>query len=125
MGRGLKSGSMPKTKRGAQGYLESGDYLPAPLRDFHDQKTVFKYLDEVEARRPIDITGWMGRHVYVIDYFLWVMARHGWTLQRSRAPVEFENLRDTLNDFEERRLQQMARIFDERFSASADKTDAT
>ena len=31
-------------------------------------------------------------HIYTIDVFLWFMAMHGYTLQRSRARVDFEDL---------------------------------
>lgn len=79
-------------------YLKSGRYLPQPLRDFHDQKDVFKCVADMEINRPITCDGWIGRHIYVIDYFLWFMARHGWTLQRSRqAGMEFDDLGNTIN----------------------------
>lgn len=77
-------------------WLRSGAYLPAPLRDFHDQKEVFKTLwQRVEKRKSKDPStasylgsmGWVEAQVLVIDHFLWFMAAHGWTLQRSRARI--------------------------------------
>lgn len=76
--------------------LQSGKYLPPFLRDFHAQKDVFKYVwDCVERRkatepdyRSLDGMSWCSAHIYVIDFFLWAMALHGWTLQRSRLKCE-------------------------------------
>ena len=72
-------------------YAESQDHIPAQFRDFHDQKDLFKTIDgaidwEVRGGRPV---GWIDAHIYVIDIFLWYMAKRGWTLQRSRAKVDF------------------------------------
>lgn len=73
------------------GWLRSGGYLPDFMRDFHDQKDLFKALDEVK-QRSIEKRGgsymrdlsWTDAHIYTVDIFLWMMARHGYTLQRSR-----------------------------------------
>lgn len=66
--------------------MQDGNYLPACLRDFHAQKRIFKRIDEIVQRRrekhaqdwKIGDTGlitWIDAHVYVIDFFLWYMAR--------------------------------------------------
>lgn len=85
-------------------WRNSGKHLPGFMRDFHDQKDLFKYMDEV-------VEGGMKRHgsacelgdvtfrkamIYTIDIFLWVMARHGYTLQHSRAKLPFENIEETV-----------------------------
>lgn len=79
-------------------YLKSGNYLPEFLRDFHNQKDLFKRIDETVAnsqeKNKDDIIykrmpGWTICHIYVVDYFLWHMAKCGYTLQRSRAKIEF------------------------------------
>jgi hypothetical protein len=81
-------------------WLRSGQYLPDFMRDFHDQKDVFKALQEVVERRnerdgklsyTADVT-WIAAHVYTVDVFLWVMAKHGYTLQRSRKPLAFPSI---------------------------------
>lgn len=36
-------------------------------------------------------------HVYTVDIFLWVMAGHGYTLQRSRRPFRFGSLHDFMS----------------------------
>jgi len=80
-------------------WREEGKHLPSILRDFHDQKDVFKLVhaltrekEESAIRRPT----WVEGQVYVIDTFLWCMARHGYTLQRSRARLPFESLEENI-----------------------------
>lgn len=76
-------------------WLKSAKYLPEPLRDFHDQKDVFKAMHEI-----INVNGhgyakdvdWVSGQCYVIDIFLWFMARRGYTLQRTRKRAEFRSL---------------------------------
>lgn len=76
-------------------WLKSGEYLPKPLRDFHDQKEVFKAMHEIIRERPGDLVKrptWIEGQCYVIDVFLWFMARRGWTLQRTRRQGDFRDL---------------------------------
>jgi len=83
------------SKQSADKWLKSGKYLPAPLQDFHDQKAVFKTMHELidveghEYAKPVD---WITGQCYVIDIFLWFMARRGWTLQRTRKQYNFKDL---------------------------------
>ncbi len=93
-------------------WLKSGKYLPEPLRDFHDQKDVFKAIDEVVQRRADSYTkdvSWVSAQVYTIDLFLWLMAMHGYTLQRSRKRVEFQDLGEWVSEAKEARSAQMAK----------------
>lgn len=81
-------------KRSLDEWMHKGLYLPPFLRDFHDQKDVFKCIDEIVGRSRDKsygdlLPGWVGAHIYVVDFFLWYMARRGWTLQRSRQPLDF------------------------------------
>lgn len=76
-------------------WLKAGQYLPPPLRDFHDQKDVFKLMHNrinVEGHEYAKSVNWVAGQCYVIDIFLWFMARRGWTLQRSRTALEFNDL---------------------------------
>ena len=97
-------------------YLRSGAYLPAPLRDFHDQKDVFKAMHA--SIRPdhesLHGVSWIMGQCYVIDIFLWWMAKRGWTLQRSRADVAFESLEQTIADQKEREDEAFKRFLEER-----------
>lgn len=88
-------------------WLKTLAYLPPPLRDFHDQKDVFKAMHEIinvqghEYARSVD---WVTGQCYVIDIFLWFMARHGYTLQRSRAQVPFRDLHADVAEVRAKRL---------------------
>lgn len=87
-------------------WLKSGRYLPAPLRDFHDQKEVFKAMHEIIQERPGDTIkrpSWIEGQVYVIDIFLWFMARRGYTLQRTRRRGEYRDLEADVRGQTERR----------------------
>lgn len=87
-------------------WLESGEYLPEFMRDFHDQKDVFKAMHNTitnanENGNPRD------GHIYMVDTFLWYMARCGYTLQKSRKQVEFKDMDDD--------IERMRREFSEKF----------
>lgn len=99
-------------------YLKSGAYLPAPLRDFHDQKDVFKTMHSLvpENHKSIQGISWIMGHCYVIDVFLWWMARRGWTLQRSRAKVEFRDLGADIKAYQDANDEAFRRMLEERIS---------
>ena len=76
-------------------FLRSGEYLPDILRDFHDQKDVFKAMHKIIQERPADPIirpDWITGQCYVIDVFLWFMAQRGYTLQRSKRHCDFRDL---------------------------------
>ena len=67
-----------------QTWLKSGKYLPTFMRDFHDQKDVFKSIHKLYG--DVDIPNppsWIDAHVYTVDRFLWYMASRGYTLQKA------------------------------------------
>lgn len=100
-------------------WLKSGEYLPEPLRDFHDQKDVFKTMHERQAHAdPLTFAknvDWITGQCYVIDSFLWFMARRGWTLQRSRKSLAFRDLdadvAETTAQLDERSAAVLASAF--------------
>ena len=67
-------------------WLESGQYLPSFMRDFHDQKDLFKEIHSVyrESEQTGKMPNWVDGHCYVVDWFLWFMATRGYTLQKTR-----------------------------------------
>lgn len=74
-------------------WLQELKYLPPIMRDFHDQKDIFK---EIHASRPgpdsaapHNMPNWIAGHIYVVDWFLYFMARRGYTLQKSRQNLPF------------------------------------
>jgi hypothetical protein len=90
-------GGLQTTSLSASSYVESGKHLPEFMRDFHDQKDLFKAIhhtyakDDPEAKMP----DWRQAHCYTVDWFLWFMGLRGYTLQKSRAKVDFRPLRNT------------------------------
>lgn len=93
-----------------EAWMKAGKYLPDVLRDFHDQKDVFKAMHDLQ--KPTDpadaISGayslsFVTGQCYVIDRFLWFMARRGYTLQRSRASLPFRDLRADVSAATEKR----------------------
>jgi hypothetical protein len=76
-------------------WLKSGEYLPDVMRDFHYQKNLFRAMHEIIQERQEDMVkrpSWVAGHCYVVDVFLWFMARHGYTLQRTRRRGNFRDL---------------------------------
>lgn len=106
-------------------YLSSGNYLPLFLRDFHDQKTMFKRLDRVVKNRgdsdPSKEINWVAGQIYVIDIFLWFMAKHGYTLQKSRKKVEFFDIDTEISNFENEQFEAKANLFKELFDQNKKK----
>ncbi|MDM3182008.1 hypothetical protein [Citrobacter sp. Cf098] len=79
-------------------WLTSGEYLPHFMRDFHDQKDVFKAMHNTihnadKNGNPRDA------HIYVVDTFLWYMARCGYTLQKSRKDVPFKDMQADIDRY--------------------------
>lgn len=94
----------------------SGKYLPVILRDFHDQKDVFKTVHEltnVEGHEYCKDISFVTGQCYVIDIFLWFMARHGYTLQRSRMPLNFDDLATAIEQRRSRETEAFAKIFND------------
>jgi hypothetical protein len=98
-------------ERELQEWCESAAYLPEFIRDFHDQKDLFKTIHWLCKPKKLSGTdtsfdslqavSWIQGQIYVIDKFLWVMAKFGYTLQRSRKRglvyrdyVEFNRVRE-------------------------------
>jgi len=75
-------------------WLQSGKYLPEFMRDFHDQKDLFKAIDAVYEQDYPERVSWIRAHIYVVDRFLWYMASRGYTLQKIRTKVEYRPFAD-------------------------------
>lgn len=87
-------------------WLKEGRYLPSFMRDFHDQKELFRAIHQTIGVRKNDMAkdvSWPVGQVYVIDIFLWWMARRGYTLQRARVDQEFLDIHETIHIQTERR----------------------
>lgn len=96
-----------------QNWRDDGKHLPSFLKDFHDQKDLFKFLHEfsrIEDHEMIKDINWMQGHAYTIDIFLFIMARFGWTLQRNRSDQEFESLEDLMNQYTQIRKDKYTQL---------------
>jgi hypothetical protein len=94
-------------------WLKRAGYLPTALRDFHDQKDVFKAIHEtthVEGHAYAKGVDWVSGQCYVIDIFLWWMAQRGYTLQRSRRRIAFRNLHDDVDAARQGRHRRLASL---------------
>ena len=95
---------------------DMGDsYLPDPLKDFHDQKDVFKaiwdcYMSKIEESDGAYIykgLNWCNAQCFVIDKFLHFMATHGWKMQRWRKGMEYHDLDETIEECRKKRVLVM------------------
>ena len=83
--------------------LEDTNYMPPRFRDFHDQKELFKFIhSKVKTGDHLSHISWIDAHIYVIDVFLYFMARRGYTLQKSRHKIDFIDVNKELDDFFEK-----------------------
>ena len=97
-------------------WLKTGEYLPEPMRDFHDGKDLFKAIyDTIDVEQhDLDIDFRRGM-CYVIDIFLWFMAKHGYTLQKTRKQgVEFKDINETVSKCREERNKAFAEMWKNR-----------
>lgn len=109
-------------------YIDKGQHLPYFLKDFHDQKTLFKRLQEMVDKRNDGYTNdvnWISAQVYTIDVFLWFMACHGYTLQQSRKQVPFYSIEHDLSEFEKRQDEIRAEILKSMVSDMQSKNPQT
>jgi hypothetical protein len=72
--------------------------LPDFLKDFHDQKYVFKFIHTIIDRENdkdhiLEQVSYADAQIYTIDYFLFIMFKYGYTLQKSRAKLNFYDLK--------------------------------
>ena len=89
--------------RSPEEYVKSGDHLPYFLKDFHDAKDFFKVMQMKQGLAKINDKeiSWIDGMCYVLDHFLWFVAQRGYTLQRSRAKVDFKEIENDLDEFQE------------------------
>jgi len=84
-------------------WLESLEYLPKFMRDFHDQADLFKSIHLLyrDSSNASEMPNFVNGQIYVIDWFLWFMASRGYTLQKTRKKgIKFKptpTYRDLLN----------------------------
>jgi hypothetical protein len=94
-------------------WRKDGKHYPPDFRDFHDQKDLFKLIHIVTNVKSHEYCGdisWVKGQCYVIDIFLWCMARYGYTLQKSRSKLEFEDIQEAINAMKKNDAENFAKI---------------
>lgn len=99
-----------KPKVESMKWRKSGKHLPSFMRDFHNQKDLFKCIHEMYGKAESNeqakqMPDWISSQCYTIDWFLWFMAGHGYTLQKCRQNVEFLNIQNTVSSHAKERQE--------------------
>ena len=104
-------------------WMKASKHLPDVLRDFHDQKDVFKAMHDLQQPSgPSELEAgaftvdFVTGQCYVIDRFLWFMARRGYTLQRSRVRLPFRDLQADVKAATEKRDAHLSSLLEAHLS---------
>lgn len=102
---------MSETKKRHMTKEDFESILPIDLRDFHDQKDIFKTIHGLYQKNNKIPCTWVDGHVYTIDFFLWFMAQHGYRLQKfkSRHFQQFD-LQASIDHFKEQQNNILVEI---------------
>lgn len=95
-------------------WIRKHKHLPTFMRDFHDQKDLFKTMGGLETKPPYPEITWMTVHISTIDKFLWWMAFHGYTMQKCRANMPFQDLHEAKDARSEHEMDMLASILKEK-----------
>lgn len=95
-------------------YNQEKKYLPDFMKDFHDQKDLFKSLHEMWAKRletELPNFNWRDSHIYTVDFFLWFMGLHGYKLQKIKSKdVEFYDIEKTIEESRRKRIESLSKV---------------
>jgi hypothetical protein len=103
-------------------YTEEGKHLPEFLKDFHDQKDVFKTIHNLYHKddNPVP-NNFRDNMIFTIDYFLWFMGQHGYKLQKDRTKnVEFHDIQQTIDKYNGYRVSMLSKIISDQPSNSTE-----
>ena len=96
-------------------YVKEGEHLPDFIKDFHNQKDLFKAIYEQWCSKDDKIlneVNWVNAHCFTIDYFLWWMGLHGYKLQKvKKKNVKFFDPIETIKSCNNKRRGKEAEIF--------------
>ena len=105
-------------------WIDKQKHLPSCMRDFHDQKDLFKAISETMGK-PEDESydvNWVKAHCYTMDRFLNFMAQCGYTLQKNRSAVDFCDLDAVVNEQRKKRQDMFIKALKSRRETSDDST---
>ncbi len=94
-------------------WIRKNKHLPTFMRDFHDQKDLFKTMGGLETKPPYPEITWMTVHISTIDKFLWWMAFHGYTMQKCRANQPFQDLHEAKEDRREKESEMFRKVLEQ------------
>jgi hypothetical protein len=98
---GAHPGHMEQLRDKLKNFLDEGLYLPAPIRDDEERMTLINRIKSMippEDAELIDLTP-NDIHRLIVNKFLWFMAAHGYTLQKTRMKAPFYDLDMTMREF--------------------------
>ena len=100
----------------AREYCLEAKYLPDILKDFHDQKDLFKTFWDWwgrEIENELGIT-WSDAHIFTIDKFLWFMGLHGYKLQKDRSKgVDFYDINDSIKAMDNKQVEMLKKLMNQ------------
>jgi len=105
-------------------WLDNGLHLPKFMRDFHGQKDLFKCLRVRWGCKPFEHVTWVDTHVFTIDFFLRFMAIHGYTLQKNRSKIEFDDIQKEIEADRKARMEGFTKALRERFESQQLPTES-
>jgi hypothetical protein len=94
-------------------YLLRQENLPYFMKDFHDQKDLFKAIyekwkDGEPDHKVLEDINREDAQVFTIDFFLWWMGLHGYKLQKIKNKnIEFHDPIQTLRKYNGIRLSEL------------------
>jgi hypothetical protein len=112
-----------------ESYTQDKHYLPDFMKDFHDQKDLFKaiyelYKDDENLKKLPQ--GWVDNHIFVVDFFLWFMGQHGYKLQKVRKKgVDFYDLKTTIEEMKGRSTKRFMDILKSHENKSGEPNEIT
>lgn len=90
-------------------YRENARHLPVFMRGFHDQKILFNMINDLidssEKDHILNTVNPYHAHIYTIDYFLFIMFKYGYSLQKSRMKFDFLSIEDDMKDYRNKQHQ--------------------
>ena len=81
-------------------YRKNYMYLPADMRDFHFQKSLFKMFND-KHRMVNSSLSYIAAHMFITDYIHHYLAYSGLVLRKASNKFEFHDLYSEINAFED------------------------
>ena len=98
-------------------WIDLENHLPKFMRDFHDQKDLFKCLRRRWGNKNIENVTWVDSHIFTIDFFLRFMAIHGYTLQKNRSNIEFDDIETEIEADRKSQTEKFSKALKDRFDS--------